>query len=78
VLSRVRILSFNIAIARYSGAIEAALITAGRKINVAEIHLAATALHHDMEVVTGNLDHFGLIPGLKIEPVLADARRLPH
>jgi len=37
--------------------------------------IATTAIHHDLELVTGNLRHFDRVPGLTVCRALADARR---
>ena len=39
----------------------------GKRIDHFDLLIAATALHEDLVVVTGNIDHFNRIPGLKIE-----------
>ena len=39
----------------------------GQKIGDMDIFIAATALEEDLILVTGNTDHFGRIPNLKIE-----------
>lgn len=41
----------------------------------ADLQIAATALQHDLELVTGNLRHFERVPDLVLRPVLALARR---
>ena len=48
-----------------------------RRTRIADMDLmiAATAIAHDLEMVTGNLRHFDRVPGLRICHVLADARR---
>ena len=38
------------------------------------LQIAATAIHHGLELVTGNLRHFQRIPELRIHPALANAR----
>ena len=38
----------------------------------ADIQIAATALNHGLELVTGNLRHFSRIAGLKLNTILAD------
>jgi predicted nucleic acid-binding protein len=43
----------------------------------ADLQIAATALLHDLELVTGNVKHFKRVPGLKISPALADSRARP-
>jgi tRNA(fMet)-specific endonuclease VapC len=40
----------------------------------ADLQIAATALIHDLELVTGNVKHFKRVPGLRLSPVLAEAR----
>ena len=35
----------------------------------ADLEIVATALHHDLELVTSNLRHFERIPELRIRPV---------
>ena len=39
----------------------------GKRIGDMDMFIAATALEEDLIVVTGNVDHFNRIPGLKIE-----------
>ena len=56
-------------------AIPADLEEAGRIIPDADLQIAATAIHHDLELVTGNISHFQRIPSLRISNALADARR---
>jgi hypothetical protein len=48
----------------------------GRPLADADLQIAATALLHDLELVTGNLKHFSRVPGLRVSPALAEAR--PH
>lgn len=74
VLPAVSVLSFDAKIARKYGEIAAELEAAGRRLAEADLQIAATALAHDLTLVTGNVRHFGRIPGLHIEKVLADAR----
>jgi predicted nucleic acid-binding protein len=47
----------------------AALTYQGTRLADADLQIAATALHHDLELVTGNLRHFGRIAGLRIRPL---------
>lgn len=44
----------------------------GKKIGDMDMFIAATALEEDLVVVTGNVDHFSRIPGLKIENWMED------
>lgn len=46
------------------GALQAQLEAAGRVLADADLQIAATAVHHDLELVTGNLRHFRQINGL--------------
>ena len=65
------VLSYDVAAARVYGQIRAQLESAGRPLADADLQIAATALVHDLELVTGNVKHFRRVPGLRI------ARRLP-
>lgn len=40
---------------------------AGNRIDHFDLLIGATALHKDLTVVTGNVNHFSRIPGLRIE-----------
>ncbi|MFC1705869.1 hypothetical protein ACFL59_03490 [Planctomycetota bacterium] len=40
----------------------------------ADLQIAATALQHDLELVTGNVRHFERVPGLRLSKVFAAAR----
>jgi tRNA(fMet)-specific endonuclease VapC len=40
----------------------------------ADLQIAATAILHGLDVVTGNLRHFARIPGIQVHRALADAR----
>jgi predicted nucleic acid-binding protein len=74
VLPAVTVLSYDVAAARVYGQVRAHLESAGRPLADADLQIAATALVHDLEFVTGNVKHFKRVPGLRISPVLADAR----
>ena len=73
-LPAVTVLPFDTAAARIYGAIRARLEAAGRPLADADLQIAATALLHDLAVVTGNLHHFKRVPDLRISTVLAEAR----
>lgn len=49
------------------GRIRYLLEKSGKKIGDMDMFIAATALEEDLIVVTGNVEHFNRIPGLKIE-----------
>jgi predicted nucleic acid-binding protein len=73
VLPAVTVLSYDVAAARVYGQVRAQLESAGRPLADADLQIAATALLHDLELVTGNVKHFRRVPGLRITPVLAEA-----
>ncbi len=74
ILPFVTVLSYDVATARVFGQLRAQQESAGRPLADADLQIAATALLHDLELVTGNLKHFGRLPGLRVSPVLANAR----
>lgn len=74
VLPAVTVLPLDTAVARKYGEISAALQEKGRPLADADLAIAATALYHGLDLVTGNVRHYQRIPGLRIERILADAR----
>lgn len=74
VLPSVTVLPYDIGIAKVFGSIRAYLEDIGRIIPDADIQIAATAIKHNLELVTGNIRHFDRISGLKLNPVLANSR----
>ena len=74
VLPALTVLSYDVSAARVYGQVRAQLESAGRPLADADLQIAATAILHDLELVTGNVKHFKRVPGLRISPVLADAR----
>ena len=58
---------YQITALRKYGEIRYQLEKQGRKIGDMDMLIAATALEEDLIVVTGNVDHFNRIPGLKVE-----------
>lgn len=74
VLPAVTVLSYDAPAARVHGQVRAQLEAAGRPLAEADLQIAATALLHDLELVTGNVKHFKRVPHLRISPALADAR----
>jgi predicted nucleic acid-binding protein len=75
VLPAITVLAYDLLVARKYGEIEAELHERGMPLADADLQIAATALHHGLELVTGNIRHFERVPGLTIARVLADARR---
>jgi predicted nucleic acid-binding protein len=74
VLAAVTILPYDAAVAKVFGRVRAELEAAGTRIADADLQIAATALHHGLELVTGNVRHFSRIHLLRINRVVADAR----
>ncbi len=74
ILPFVIVLPYDVAAARVYGQVRAELESAGRPLADADLQIAATAILHDLELVTGNLKHFSRVPALRISPALADAR----
>ena len=74
VLPAITVLAYDLLSARVYGSIRARLEASGRMLADADLQIAATALHHELELVTGNLRHFERVPGLKVSSVLAEAR----
>jgi predicted nucleic acid-binding protein len=75
VLPAITVLPYDTATARLYGRIRAHLEGAGRILADADLQIAATAIEHELELVTGNLRHFERVPGLIVRPILAEARR---
>ena len=74
VLPAVTVLPYDTATAREYGRIAAFLETHGRRLADADVQIAATAVQHGLQLVTGNVRHFERIPGLEIERILANER----
>jgi tRNA(fMet)-specific endonuclease VapC len=74
VLPAVTVLPFDTAVAREYGRVSAALMGKGQPLADADLAIGATALHHGLDLVTGDLRHYRRIPGLRIERILADSR----
>jgi predicted nucleic acid-binding protein len=53
----------NVATARY-----------GQRLADADLQIAATAIYHGLEPVTGNARHFARVPHLRVHPALLAAR----
>lgn len=78
VLPVVSVLPFDVAVARVYGEISASLQRVGRPLEDADLQIAATAVHHGLRLVTGNLKHFRRVPGLFLETVLAESKEAPR
>jgi len=71
VLRAVTVLPYDVEASRLYGRLSAELEVQGQRLADADLQIAATALVHDLELVTGNIRHFRRVPGLRINPVLA-------
>ena len=67
ILSSVSILPFNNAEAKQAAQIRAALKSKGNPIGAYDVLIAATALQHDLIMITANQREFQRIPDLQIE-----------
>ena len=74
ILPAVTVFPYDTDTAKIFGRIRAYLEETGTILPDADIQIAATALGHDLELVTGNLRHFRRISGLKLNTILTDSR----
>jgi predicted nucleic acid-binding protein len=74
VLPTVTVLPYDVAVARVYGRIRAELEGQGRPLADADLQIAATALHYELTLVTGNLRHYERVSDLEVSRVFADAR----
>ena len=75
ILPALTVLTYDAGSAKVSGRIRAHLEETGTNLPDADLQIAATALGHALEPVTGNLRHFSGIGGLKLNTMLADPRQ---
>jgi predicted nucleic acid-binding protein len=75
ILPAVTVLPFDVEVAKVFGRIRAGLEAAGKQLPDADLQIAATAIRHDLELVTGNVRHFERISGLALNTVPADAKK---
>jgi predicted nucleic acid-binding protein len=73
ILPVVTVLPFDVGPAKVFGKIRARLEETGTILPDADVQIAATALYHGLELVTGNLRHFKRIPDLWINTILPDS-----
>ena len=76
VLPAVTVLPYDISIAKVFGKIRAHLEEIGTILPDADIQIAATAIGHNLELITGNLRHFSRISDLKLNNILANSRNI--
>ena len=75
ILPAITVLPYDVATAQVYGQIRAELEVAGQMLADADLQIAATALYHNLELVTGNLRHFERIDRLRINSILSQARQ---
>lgn len=75
VVPAINILPFDLGVAKVFGRLQADLIAQGLSPGDADVQIAATAVRHGLALVTGNLRHHERIPELRLDPILALARR---
>lgn len=68
ILTGVSVLDFTIAVARRHAQLCAQLSEDGRMIGAHDMMIAATALHHDLSLLTENVEEFSRVAGLRVIP----------
>jgi tRNA(fMet)-specific endonuclease VapC len=68
------LLAFMPSTAELAGEIDAALLRSGQRIGRADPMIAATAIEHELTLVTGNTEHFARIPALGFSLKLSNWR----
>ena len=66
IIAGVRVLDFTTAVARVHAEVYADLARRGELIGAHDLLIAATALHHELSVLTENVDEFSRVPGLGV------------
>ena len=74
ILPSVTILPYDLSVARVFGMIRADLELSGAILPDADLQIAATAIYHDLELVTGTIRHFERIASLRLNRILAQSR----
>jgi len=68
ILAGVSVLDFTIAVARRYAQLYAELSQQGRLIGAHDMIIAATALHHNLSLLTDNVEEFSRVAGLSVIP----------
>lgn len=74
ILPSVTVLPYDLGCAKAFGKIRGYLEDTGIILPDADIQIAATAIYHGLELVTGNLRHFRRIEKLRLNTILSDSR----
>jgi predicted nucleic acid-binding protein len=70
----VTVLPYDLGCAKVFGEIRGHLEETGTILPDADIQIAATAIYHGLELVTGNVRHFQRIENLRLNAVLSNSR----
>lgn len=71
VTGAIAVLPFDERAAETYGALRADLERAGRRLDEPDLRIASIAICRGLTLVTGNVRHFGRVPGLELENWLA-------
>lgn len=74
ILPVLTVLPFDTNTAQIYGQIAAQLEQTGQKLAHPDLQIAASAIQHELELVTGNIKHFTRISNLAINPILSYTR----
>jgi predicted nucleic acid-binding protein len=75
ILPAVTVLPYDAAVAEVCGLLSAELEEGGQVLADADLQIAATAVYHNLELVTGNQRHFARVPQLRCNPILTNSRQ---
>lgn len=75
IIPQLTILPFDRETAKIYGEIQSKLEQQGQRLAHADAQIAATTIQHNLELVTGNTQHFARIESLVINYILANARQ---
>ena len=75
IIPAVTVLPYDVAIAEVYGLLSAQLEEAGQALADADLQIAATAVYHNLELLSANLKHFARIPQLRCNPILTRTRK---
>jgi tRNA(fMet)-specific endonuclease VapC len=74
ILPSVTVLPYDLGCAKIFGKVRGHLEETGANLPDADIQIAATAIYHELTLVTGNLSHFERIDKLRLNTILSDSR----
>ena len=74
ILPSVTVLPYDLGCAKIFGKVRGYLEETGANLPDADIQIAATAIYHELTLVTGNLSHFERIDKLRLNTILSDSR----